>query len=343
MDVLTVDLRVPRREFELALTLEVDGSVALVGPSGAGKTTVLRAIAGLERALEGRVTVGDAVWLDTSSGIDIPAERRKVGVVFQDYALFPHLSVRENVAFGASGRPVEELLERLRVGHVAGERPGGLSGGERQRVALARALARDPDVLLLDEPLSALDTHTRSHVRGQLTELLRELGLPALLVTHDFEDAAALADRIGVLGAGRLLQIGTASELVSSPVDGFVADFTGANVLRGVASPGAGGLTEVRLDDGITLFSVDPGKGRVAVAIHPWDIAVAREAPDDSAINHVTAPIASVVVLGNRVRVRIGPITAEVTAQSVARLQLGEGDVVVATFKATATRLVPVA
>ena len=179
-------------------------------------------------------------WLDTDAGVDLPPERRSVGLVFQEYALFPHLDVRRNVGFGGRGR-VDELLERFRISHLAGARPGDLSGGERQRVALARALARNPAVLLLDEPLSALDAHTRGVVRGELAELLAELGLPTLLVTHDFEDAAALADRVGVIVEGRILQLGAAAELLAAPADAFVASFTGANVLRGAARPGSTG------------------------------------------------------------------------------------------------------
>jgi ABC-type sulfate/molybdate transport systems ATPase subunit len=236
---------------------------------------------------------------------------------------------------------VDELLERFRISGLADARPSELSGGERQRVAVARALARDPAVLLLDEPLSALDAFTRAHVRGELRELLRSLELPTIVVTHDFDDAAALADVVGVLVEGRILQVAEPSDLVAAPADAFVASFTGANLLRGVASPGPSGLTAVALDAGFTAYTVDQGRGSVAVAVYPWEVAVAHETPDDSAVNHVRAPIASIVPLGNRVRVRVGPITAEVTAQSAERLRLEEGDVVVASFKATGARLLP--
>src|SRR4029077_16735664 len=160
-------------------------------------------------------------------------EERRVGLVFQEYALFPHLSVQRNVAFGGKAR-VGELLERFRISHLAHARPTELSGGERQRVALARALARDPGVLLLDEPLSALDAHTKVTVRGELAGLLRGFGLPTLLVTHDYEDAAALADRVGVIVEGELRQLATPQEMVARPADGFVASFTGANLLHGM-------------------------------------------------------------------------------------------------------------
>jgi len=258
--------------------------------------------------------------------------------VFQEYALFPHLSVRRNVAFGGHAN-VDDLLERFRITALASARPGELSGGERQRVAVARALARDPAVLLLDEPLSALDVFTRGHVRAELRQLLRDLGLPTLVVTHDFEDAAALADVVGVLVEGRIMQVGSPADLVAAPANAFVASFTGANLLHGVASPGPAGLTAVALDAGFTAYTADTGSGAVAVAVYPWEVAIARDTPDDSAVNHVRAPISSLVSLGNRVRVRVGPITAEVTAQSSERLRLSEGDIVVASFKATGTRL----
>ena len=342
METLHVDLDHALRSFRLSLALDVAAeTVALVGPSGAGKTSVLRAIAGLLRPERGRIALEDETWLDTASRVDLPPERRRVGLVFQEYALFPHLSVRANVAFGGRDR-VDELLERFGIAALADARPGAISGGERQRVALARALARDPGVLLLDEPLSALDAHTRRRVRGELREVLGELGLPTLMVTHDFEDATSLADRVGVLVDGRLLQVGSPSELVASPADAFVAGFTGANLLRGVASASSNGLTEVALDAGFTAYSADEARGRVALAVYPWEVSVAREAPDDSAVNHLRAPIASIVTLGNRARVRIGPVTAEVTTQSAERLGLHEGEVVVASFKATGARLLSV-
>jgi molybdate transport system ATP-binding protein len=345
MAILHAELSHPLRSFDLELTLEVGtGTLALVGPSGAGKSSVLRAVAGLLRPRSGRITLGGATWLDTARRIDMAPERRSVGLVFQDYALFPHLSVRRNVAYGARGRgTVDGLLERFRIGSLADARPGEISGGERQRVALARALARAPDVLLLDEPLSALDSHTRATVRGELHDLLAELGLPVILVTHDFEDAATLADRVGVVVDGRLLQVGTPSELVAAPRDPFVARFTGANLVPGAATPDPRGLTEVVLDAGGTMWSADTVSGRVALTVYPWEVALSRDVPDDSAVNHLRAPIARITPLGNRARVAVGPLVAEVTTASVERLALRVGEPVVASFKATAARLLPLA
>jgi molybdate transport system ATP-binding protein len=302
---------------------------------------VLRAVAGLARPDSGRVALGDEVWFDSARRVDRPPEARSVGYVFQDYALFPHLNVRSNVAYGGAGR-VDELLERFGIARLGEVRPRELSGGERQRVGLARALAREPDVLLLDEPLSALDAHTRDSVRLELQGLLRELGLPTLLVTHDFEDAAALADRIGVVLDGQLLQVGRAPELVASPADPFVASLTGGNLLPGLARPGRNGLTEVELDGGELVLSTEQGAGRVGVIVQPWEVTLARVAlVQESALNHVRGSVASLVPSGNRVRVRVGPLTAEVTAASAERLRLAPGEPVVASFKATAARLVP--
>ena len=343
MATLQADFTVPLRAFALELELELSRTVALVGPSGAGKTSILRVLAGLLEPSRGRVSLDGERWFDTELGLSLPPERRRVGLVFQDYALFPHLTVSGNVAFGAGGRPVDELLERFRIAHLASAHPEELSGGERQRVALARALAREPAVLLLDEPLAALDAHTKSEVRHELAELLRELALPTLLVTHDYEDAAALADEVGVLVEGRLRQLGPPAELVARPRDAFVASFTGANLLRGHARRGDGALTAIRLESGEDLYSADEAEGEVGVVVYPWEVSVARaHAPDaDSALNVVRGQVGSLVEVANRVRVRVGPVTAEVTAASAARLELEDGGIAYATFKATGTRLVP--
>ena len=340
MDALQLSLAHPLRSFGLELELEIGAeTLALVGPSGAGKTTALRAVAGLLHPQRGRVAVNGRVWLDTERAIDVPPERRSVGLVFQEYALFPHMTVAQNVAYGGTARAAE-LLESLGLTALVRARPAELSGGERQRVALARALARDPAVLLLDEPLSALDAHTRAHVRAELREALGRLRLPTILVTHDFEDAAALGERIGVIVEGKIVQLGTAADLIALPVSPFVAEFAGLNFLRGVARARDDGLTEVVLEEGTRLLSTDPGSGPVGVVVYPWEVALALEAPVDSAQNHVRAPISTLVPVANRVRVRVGPLTAEITAASAERLGLEPGRTVVASFKATGTRLV---
>jgi molybdate transport system ATP-binding protein len=339
---LSTNFELPLRSFVLKLMLDVEGTVALVGPSGAGKTSVLRAVAGLVKPPSGRIALDGDVWLDSAHGLFREPDERRVGLVFQEYALFPHMNVRQNIAYAGKSR-ADEYLERFRISHLAKARPNELSGGERQRVALARALARDPGVLLLDEPLSALDAHTKVAVRGELQELLREFALPTLLVTHDYEDAVSLADQVGVLVDGTLRQFASPQELVSHPADAFVASFTGANLLRGTAHKREDDLTLVELEGGTTVYSTDYAEGPVGVVVYPWDVAVGHQHQPDSAMNVIEDTIRSVVHVGNRVRVRIGPVTAEVTEASVERLGLTPGTRVVASFKATGTRLVPYA
>ncbi len=202
------------------------------------------------------------------TGVNLSPDRRRLGYLPQDYGLFPHMTVAGNVRF-AAGRDRPDLLERLHVAHLAGARPDHLSGGESQRVALARALAREPRLLLLDEPFASLDTITRRHVRDELGDILADLELPTLLVTHAFADAAVLADRAGVLDAGRLVQLGLPNELQRNPATAMVAELTGANILRGTAVP-AGPGSRVLLDGGGELWSEHPASGLVDVAVQPW-------------------------------------------------------------------------
>ncbi len=326
---LRFDFSLPLRSFDVELALEVGAETfAFVGPSGAGKSSIFRALAGLARPERGRIACGEEVWFDGERRIDRRPEQRSVGYVFQEYALFPHLTVEQNVAFG--GGPADRLLRRLRIDQFARAKPAELSGGERQRVALARALARSPRVLLLDEPMSALDPHTRGTVRAELHDL-----------PHDFEDAAALADRVGVLAEGRLRQVGSPADLLGAPADPFVAQLAGANVLSGVGARTVNGLTAVLLDEGPTIYAADPAHGRTDVVVYPWDVSLSHEPPDDSALNHVRDEIVSLTPLGNRARVRLKLLTAEITTASVERLQLGPGQPVIASFKATQTRLLP--
>ncbi len=333
MAILSVSLALPLREFRLELSLEVDGIVALVGPSGSGKSTILAAIAGLARPQSGRIALGEEVWFDSRQRVSLPPDRRRVGLVFQDYALFPHMTVARNVAYGGAER-AGELLARMRIAHLAAARPAALSGGERQRVALARALARDPGVLALDEPLAALDAHTKAAVRDELAALLAELGLPTIVVTHDYEDAVALAPTVGVIVAGRLRQLGPVDELSSAPADAFVAAFTGSSVLAGRASPGAGGLTDVTLDSGEAIRSTDAAAGPVEVAIAPWLVTLAT-APAGGTANELAVRVDAVSRTRGRLRVRAGALTAEVALDE----RIEPGMALWARFEPSAVRL----
>ena len=340
MDTLELDINVPVRSFDVDVALELrPGVFALAGPSGAGKSTILRAIAGLVRPSRGRIALGRTTWFDRDARTNLEPQQRSVGLVFQDYALFPHLSVVQNVAFGAA-EPVEEFLSRFRIDHLANERPIHLSGGERQRVALARALARRPRVLLLDEPLAALDARTRESVRAELGEVLRSLALPTVLVSHDFEDAAALADQVGILVEGRIVQIGSPAELVADPRTAFVATFTGSNVLRGRAQR-HGAVTEVLLEGGSRICVNGRGEGAVGVVLHPWDVTIALGQEQESATNELELTVTSVVPRGDRLRIATALLTAEVAASACAGVDLTPGSRITVSFGVDAARLVP--
>ena len=352
--MLRVEARTRLGSFELdaAVQAPAGGCLAIAGPSGSGKSTLLRIAAGLLRPAHGRVTWGDEVWLDTEARRDVAPELRGCGYVFQDYALFGHMAVWQNVAYGLRGMSraqrrhrADELLERFGIGALATARPRTLSGGERQRVALARALAVAPRALLLDEPLSALDARTRASASRELATVLREAAVPALLVTHDFTEAAVLGDRVAVIDGGRIVQEGTPSALAASPASAFVADFTGAVVLTGVARAGPGGTTVVALDGGGSATSTDRRSGPVALSIHPWEISLepAGSGGAGSAQNRLQAEVVTVTEIGNRVRVGLSapqPLVAEITGAAVGGLHLAPGVRVTASWKATATRLV---
>jgi molybdate transport system ATP-binding protein len=350
--MLSVEAHFPLRDFELNLALDVrPGCLALAGPSGAGKTTLLRVIAGLARPRSGRVSVDGEVWTDTAGDVFVPPDERRCGYLFQDYALFPHLSASRNVAYALHGVPRRErrsramaLLERFGVAHVADSRPSGLSGGERQRVALARTLARSPKVLLLDEPLASLDPRTRAAAGRELGAALREAGAPAVLVTHDFFEAALLGDEVAIVDRGRLVQRGRPGELAAQPASAFVADFLGASVIEGTARAAGGGLTLVELDDGGTVTSTDEVRGRAAASVFPWEVTLERPgtAIHGSAQNRLSGTVLSVTPIGNRFHVALAtpqPLAAEVTQAALERLPLRVGDRVDACWKATATRL----
>jgi ABC-type Fe3+/spermidine/putrescine transport system ATPase subunit len=284
----------------------------------------------------------------------LPPAARDFGIVFQSYALFPNLTVAANVGYGLVNRRagkaemdarVAELLALVGLPEQGTKYPVQLSGGQQQRVALARALATSPGLLLLDEPLSALDTRTRAHAGRELDGALGRAGALAIVVTHDFSEAALLADEIFVMDEGRVVQRGTATELSARPASAFVADFAGSVVLNGTARPDADGLTQVELDGGGVLHSTDLIRGPVAALVFPWEVSLepGGAAHESSALNRLAVEVISVTEIGNRARVGLSspqPLVAEVTVESIRSLALRPGARVTATWKATATRLV---
>jgi molybdate transport system ATP-binding protein len=343
---LVADVRARRGTFELVAAVRVEPGerLAVLGPNGAGKSTLLRLVAGLTPIGSGRVELAGRVLDDGRAAV--PAEQRRVGVVFQDYRLFPHLSVRDNVAFGprsagagrrAARRRADHWLDRLALAELAGRRPGELSGGQAQRVALARALAQEPDALLLDEPMAALDAETRTVVRGELRRHLAAYDGATVLVTHDPVDALVLADRLVVLEGGRVVQTGTPAEVSRRPATAYVARLMGLNLYPGTAGPDG-----VRLDHGGLLHAVDaPSSGRVLVAVRPTAVTVHAAEPDRASHRNAwPGTIRHLELLGDRIRLDVaGPPDAlvDLTPAAVAELGLAPGSAVWLTTKATET------
>ena len=335
-----------RRSASFALEVELDlpagRTVALLGPNGAGKSTAVAAIAGLRPIDRGRIELAGTVLDDPEIGAFVPPEERRVGVVFQDYLLFPHLSVLENVAFGLRSRGVarEEArarartwLDRVGLVELAGRAPADLSGGQAQRVALARALAPEPHLLLLDEPLSALDVTTRARLRRRLRVHLDAFAGPRLLITHEPTEAFLLADEIHVLEDGRVSQAGTADDIRLRPRTRYAADLAGANLFEGTASDGEADV------DGHVLHLAESGlRGDVLLTIHPTAVSVHRGPPEGSQRNAWETTVERLERLGERVRLRVGPplpLTVEITRSSTEELDLTEGEEVWVAVKAT--------
>ncbi len=328
-------MQLSRDAFSLDLALDVaDGEVvSLLGPNGSGKSTTLRCLAGLVSPQRGRIEIGGTTVEDTERGIDLPPERRSVGFVFQDYLLFPHLSVADNVAFGPRARGADkrtaaerarDWLDVLEIGDLADRKPRQLSGGQAQRVALARALVTDPDLLLLDEPLAALDASTRASVRSLIRRHVADFPGAVVLVTHDPIDAMVLADRLVVLEDGRAVQSGTPAQIAQRPASTYVAQLVGLNMLRGDARDGV-----VALPEGGAVQVADRAiTGPVLVAIRPEAIAVHRQRPEGSARNAWPGRITAIESRGDVVRVEVDTspaLAAIVTPGAVASLGLHEG------------------
>ncbi|MEA3077584.1 MAG: molybdate transport system ATP-binding protein [Actinomycetota bacterium] len=347
---LVASVRLQRGTLALDVSLSVESgtTVAVVGPNGAGKTTLLRALAGLEPVDDGSSVSLDGVVLDGT-----PAERRPIGVVFQDYLLFPHLSALDNVAFGLRARGMRRAgaraeaaawLGRVGLAEEMDMRPSQLSGGQAQRVAVARALAGSPRLLLLDEPLSALDATTRPALRRELRRHLAESTAARVLVTHDPVEAAGLADRLVVVEDGRVVQSGTPAEISQRPRSRYVADLVGVNLYRGRAD----GNERVSVGDGFSLVTTGAATGEVFAVVHPRAVTLHLSEPEGTARNSWPAVVAGVDHEGDRVRVTATAATststsivAEVTPAAVRELRLAEGSAVWVSVKATEVAVYP--
>lgn len=346
---LEIDLGVRRGALDLGLSLAVPRGelVAVLGPNGAGKSTLLRCVAGLLAIDRGRIRLDGDVLDDPVAGVYVPAERRPVGMVFQDHLLFPHLSVLENVAFGLRARGVgrhearrraAEWVERVGLADHARARPDAISGGQAQRAALARALATDPQVLLLDEPLASLDASTRATVRRDLRRHLDTFDGIRLLVTHDPVDAYALADRVVILEQGTVTQTGPLADVVARPRTAYVAELVGLNLIAGDCR----GDTLVTDRGGVVVAAGKADAGPAFATIRPQAVSLHRRQPEGSARNAWELVVAHVDQHHDRARVRLdGPVTivAEVTPAAVADLAVHDGQRLWASVKATDVEL----
>ncbi|HUM01408.1 MAG TPA: ABC transporter ATP-binding protein [Thermoanaerobaculia bacterium] len=345
----------PSIRADLDLPLSPPDVTVLFGPSGAGKTTILRCLAGLDRPDAGEIRFGGATWFDAERGVSSRPQERRVGFLFQDYALFPHLTARGNVAYGLSDVPREERLLRtdevlafVGMKALASRYPSELSGGEKQRIALARALAPRPRLLLLDEPLSALDAPSREALRGDLRALLAAAGVPSVVVTHDRTEALLLGDRVAVVLGGAVRQVGPVDEVFSRPVDVAVARVTGIeSVLSGRVIGESDGVVTVAI--GTTrLAAADRAgvRGEVFACLRAEDVLLERGAAGtrESARNHLPARVVALLAEGPLVRVALDcgfPLSALVTRPARDELGLAPGTDVTAVVKAASVILVP--
>lgn len=350
--MLAVDVQARVGRFDLACELAVEPgkTVALVGASGAGKTTVLRAVAGLVRPLAGRISCDDACWFDAARGIFLMPQARSCGMVFAEYALFDHMSAIENVSFGLRALGVaraqararaRELMKIFGVEHLEQRRAATLSSGEMQRVAIARALATSPHVLLLDEPLSAVDVERRAPIRASILRVIAEQKVATIVVTHDPIEAVLFARDLIVMENGRVVQRGQAPELRARPRSSYVAAFAGVNLYEGIAQPETGGISTVGVN-GSRLTVIGRWEGRVALVVDPDAVVLSTERPASSARNCLAGPVAHAYADGNAVRVSIAsspPIVARISQQSASELNVKPNQFLYASFKAGEVRV----
>ncbi len=341
-------------EARATVALQASTVLILFGPSGSGKTTILRCLAGLEQPDRGRIQFLSHPWFDSEQALVVPPQDRTVGYMPQDYALFPTYSVAGNIGYGLGGldadekrRRIAEVVELLNLQGLERLMPRQLSGGQQQRVALARAIVRRPNLILLDEPLSALDAPTRAHLRGELRSLLKHLAIPSVVVTHDWEEALALGDQMAVIGGGRVLQVGTPQEVFNRPKDAGVARIVGIETaIEGRVVGTDGGLATVDVaGTELHALAIEDVGPEVFVCIRAEDVILAKDrAGTTSARNRLRGVVKEVSSMGALVRVRIDcgfSLSAVVTRSAVEDLALAPGLEVSASMKAGAVHLVP--
>ena len=333
-------------ELDAELRIPVDESpvTVLFGPSGSGKTTLLRLLAGLDRPDDGAITFRDSTWYDGGRAICLPPQQRSAVFLFQDCALFPHLTVAANVEYAAPRETARRLMDVFGLADLADRFPRALSGGQRQRVAVARALAAEPALLLLDEPLSSLDATARGHMRQELRRMLLNGGVPSIVVTHDRMEVVALGDWMAVMVDGRIRQAGPVEDVFRHPADAQVAESVGVeNVLPAQIVSHHSGLLTVQVG-AAQLQCVDSGEtGPVVACIRAEDVALTRVSPQDSSVrNRLPGRVLSVIPEGPLARVELDcgvPLVAVITAQSASELQLKAGDDMCAVVKTTSVHL----
>ena len=338
---------------KLRYQLQQATALVLFGPSGSGKTTVLRSIAGLEWPERGRIRFISRTWLDTAAGIRVAPQDRQIGYMAQDYALFPTHTVAGNIAYGLSAltaaertRRVDEMVELFQLRGLETSKPRELSGGQQQRVALARAVAPRPQLLLLDEPLSALDIPTRMQLRGELRTLLKRLALPSIIVTHDWAETLSLGDLVAVMGEGQVIQVGSPQEVFCRPANAVVAQIVGVEtVIEGHIIAEADGLATVRVNGtllkGLGGYAIG---SPVFVCVRAEDVVLEQGGTGlTSARNHLNGKVIEIIPHGVMVHVKIDcgfPLVAMVTRGAQQELKIELGSPVVAVIKAGAVHLV---
>ncbi|WP_227937617.1 ABC transporter ATP-binding protein [Alkalihalobacillus deserti] len=344
------------REFELNISFSMDTeTLVIVGHSGCGKSTTLKALSGLLVPDNGHISINQKVLFDHDKKVNLSPEDRQIGFLFQNYALFPHMTIFENVAYGLAARKLSKIeierrvieqLEQLNILAYADNMPDELSGGQQQRVALARALVLKPKLLLLDEPLSALDVTTRDRVRRELKKTLAELKIPAIVVTHDYEDAISLGHRIMVMEGGRVIQEGTPQELIIQPRSEFVADFSGTNYFDATYLGQTNGIGQYSLSNGNAILqtqNLNNKEKEVSILIHPWDIRISKEKPVEKFVNILPSKVTRILSYGNRLRVDVEgpiPLTTEIARDQMNILSdLQEGDSVYAILEDEAVQV----